>query len=141
MIGDAVPHTHEATDEFPARRARGVALPGQRRPWKIWAIGFLGAALFLNALIGQNGYFETRRLEAQVAAEHDRLRAIRLENARLQAYAHAVKSDPAAIEDLARRNLGLIKPGEILFIITDQPNQGPAPAARQSAPTPARPAR
>jgi cell division protein FtsB len=30
-----------------------------------------------------------------------------------------LREDPAAIEDIARRDLGLIKPGEKLFIIKD----------------------
>ena len=36
-------------------------------------------------------------------------------------------SDPATIEDLARRNLDLIKPGEKLFIIRDA--RSPKPSA------------
>ena len=37
----------------------------------------------------------------------------------LRLQAQRLKSDPAAVEDLARRNLDLIKPGEKLFIIRD----------------------
>ena len=29
--------------------------------------------------------------------------------------------EPAAVEEIARRELGLIKPGEILFIVKDAP--------------------
>ena len=36
--------------------------------------------------------------------------------------AKRLRSDPAAIEDLARRELGLIKPGEHLFILKDRPS-------------------
>lgn len=131
MIGDPPPQAHETADERRARRGRGVALSGPRRPWAIWVIGFCGAGLFLNALIGQNGYVETRRLEQQYNADHARLRAMRVENQRLKAYATALKSDPAAIEDLARRSLGLMKPGEVLFIISDAPPDRGAPAKRE----------
>jgi cell division protein FtsB len=33
--------------------------------------------------------------------------------------ARRLRDDPAAIEEQARRELGLIKPGEVLFIIKD----------------------
>jgi cell division protein FtsB len=131
MIGDPTQHTNETTDELRARRGRGVALPGQRRPWANWVIGFCGAALFLNALIGQSGYFETRRLTQQFNVEQAKLRAMRAENQRLKAYASALKSDPAAIEDLARRTLGLMRPGEIVFIVSDAPPDRRAPAPGQ----------
>ena len=55
---------------------------------------------------------EARQLDQAVAAAQ-------AENARLRAQVARLKSDPAAIEDLARRNLGLIKPGEKVFIIRD----------------------
>ena len=35
--------------------------------------------------------------------------------------ARRLREDPSAIEDLARRELGLIKPGEKLFIVKDIP--------------------
>jgi cell division protein FtsB len=43
----------------------------------------------------------------------------RAENARLRDEALRLRNDPAAIEDLARRELGLIRPGEKVFIIKD----------------------
>ena len=43
----------------------------------------------------------------------------RSENARLREQARELREDPAAIEEIARRELGLIRPGEKLFIIKD----------------------
>jgi cell division protein FtsB len=37
----------------------------------------------------------------------------------LRELARRLKEDPLAIEEIARRNLGLIKPGEKVFIIKD----------------------
>ena len=42
---------------------------------------------------------------------------LRTENARLRDEARRLRSDPATIEALARQELGLIKPGEMLFIV------------------------
>ncbi len=105
-------------------------------------IGFLGAALFLNALIGQNGYFERRRQEQHYRGEVAKLAAMRSENHRIRSVARALKSDPATIEDRARRNLGLMKPGEVLFIVTDVPaSKAPPPTPRPEAAAPPTPAR
>ena len=80
----------------------------------------LGAVvLVIDALFGDKGLFETlraRRAHAELAASLDHLRA---ENARLREVARRLREDPAAIEDLARRELGLMRPGEVLFIVKD----------------------
>jgi cell division protein FtsB len=51
----------------------------------------------------------------------------RAENARLRDQARRLREDPTAIEEIARRELGLIKPGERVFIVKDIP---PAKAPR-----------
>ena len=57
---------------------------------------------------------------------------MRAENARLQQEADRLKTDPAALEEAARRELGLIRPGETLVIIKDA--RPAAPATPGSAP-------
>jgi cell division protein FtsB len=49
----------------------------------------------------------------------------RAENARLRDQARRLRDDPTAIEEIARRELGLIKPGERVFIIKDVPPAKP----------------
>jgi cell division protein FtsB len=43
----------------------------------------------------------------------------RVENARLREEARRLREDPDAIEEIARRELGLIRRGEKVFIIKD----------------------
>lgn len=43
----------------------------------------------------------------------------RAENERLKDEASRLRNDPGAIEEIARRELGLIRPGEKVFIIKD----------------------
>jgi len=61
--------------------------------------------------------------------EHDELAAAlarqRTENARMREEARRLKEDPTAIEEIARRELGLIKPGEKVFIIREIPPTRP----------------
>ncbi len=81
---------------------------------------FLGAAaIVLDALAGDRGLlamFRVRREYRELAATVARTRA---ENARLAEQARRLLDDPAAVEEVARRELGLIKPGEKVFIIKD----------------------
>jgi cell division protein FtsB len=59
---------------------------------------------------------KARRQAEELAAAIARQRA---ENARLREEARRLTDDPAAIEEVARRELGLIRPGEKVFIIKD----------------------
>ena len=61
---------------------------------------------------------ELDRLAAEVAARNRENAALREQVRRLSG------EDPAAIEDIARRELGLIRPGERLFIIHDVTRPG-----------------
>ena len=89
--------------------------------------------LFVAALIVVDGLVGERGLLAMLRARHeyDELAATiarqRAENARLRDEARRLREDPAAIEEIARRELGLMKPGEKVFIVKDV---GP-PAARR----------
>ena len=97
-----------------ARRGRG----GLRALVVVFSVcvGFV----VIDAFVGDRG------LAALVRArqEHDRLAAEvqsrKQENDRLREQARRLGGeDPAAIEEIARRELGLIRPGERLFIIRD----------------------
>jgi cell division protein FtsB len=80
---------------------------------------FVAAVLVIDALVGERGLLamlETRRQYNQLSAD---LTKARLENARLREEARRLREEPEAIEEIARRELGLIKPGETLFIIKD----------------------
>ena len=80
---------------------------------------FVGGVLVVNALVGDKGLIEMMKKRDQYRALEQTLSRSRAENARLREEARQLKEDPAAVEDMARRELGLIKPGEKLFIIRD----------------------
>jgi cell division protein FtsB len=80
---------------------------------------FVAAVLVIDALVGERGLLamlETRQQFAELSAD---LTRARVENARLREQARRLREEPEAIEEIARRELGLIKPGETLFIIKD----------------------
>jgi cell division protein FtsB len=82
-------------------------------------LGFVAIVLVVDALVGNRGLLETmraRRQYAQLAAE---LARTRRENARLREDIRRLNEDPTAIESVAREQLGLIRDGEVVFILRD----------------------
>ena len=97
---------------------------GQKRPDRTRRIIqafllFIAAVIVVDALVGEQGLFamlRARRQAEELAATIARQRA---ENTRLREEVRRLTDDPAAIEEVARRELGLIRPGEKVFIIKD----------------------
>jgi cell division protein FtsB len=80
---------------------------------------FVTLVLVVDALIGEKGLVESmraRRKYQEVAASLDSLRR---ENAKLREDMRRLNEDPATIEAVAREELGLIRPGEVVFILKD----------------------
>ena len=99
-----------------------------RRAWnrRLFHIGLLLVAgvVILDALAGDRGLLAMIRVRGQYSTLAATLARERAENARLAEQARRLREDPAAIEEVARRELGLIKPGEKVFIIKDTPAPG-----------------
>jgi cell division protein FtsB len=79
----------------------------------------VGVVLVVDALVGDKGLLEIIKKREEYRGLEQSLTRARDENARLREDARRLRQDPAAIEEIARRELGLIKPGEKLFIIRD----------------------
>ena len=75
--------------------------------------------LAVNAIFGEKGLTDTLRARRTFADAAGELARLKRENAALRDQVHRLRSDPAAIEAVARGELGLVKPGEILVTIKD----------------------
>lgn len=80
---------------------------------------FVVCVLVVDALVGDQGLMATFRARKQYDDLAAELARVRSENAVLREEARRLREDPAAIEEIARRELGLMSPGEKLFIIRD----------------------
>jgi cell division protein FtsB len=101
-----------------------VAVPPMRRGRRLvhTLVFFIAFLVVIDALVGDKGLLATMRARSaysELAADLTRARA---ENARLREEARRLREDPDTIEAIARRELGLIRPGEKLFIIKDRPS-------------------
>ena len=104
------------------RRVRKSTDVRERRK-KFWTYGLLtvSAMLMVNALIGEKGYLANLQAQREFKAATTALQQIEAENAALKARIDRLRKDPAALEDVAREQLGLVKPGETLIILRDRP--------------------
>lgn len=79
----------------------------------------VGTVLVIDAFVGDKGLLAMMEAREQYRLLEQALAEARAENARLREQARRLREDPAAIEEVARRELGLIRPGEKLFIVRD----------------------
>ena len=105
-----------SADTPPLRRRRAEPAPPGPSPLRNrilnYVLALITVVLVVDALVGDKGLLETIRARRQFAGVEAALAATRQENARL-------KEDPASVEAIAREELGLIRPGEMLFIVHD----------------------
>ena len=117
------PVAQDIAEAAPARRKARAATPAvpqaKRRRTLQMLLVFVTLVLVINALVGERGLMETLRARRQHQELVGSIERLRVENARLRDEARRLRTDPATIEALARQELGLIKPGELLFIIKE----------------------
>jgi cell division protein FtsB len=106
-----------ARDPEAARRTR------RRRRAVRLLLGLAFAAGVLTALIGDGGYADLRRRRSEAAALARELEAQRERVANLQEEIVRLETDPSARERIAREELGLVRPGEIDFLLPRAPEE------------------
>jgi cell division protein FtsB len=98
---------------------------------------FLGAAftlLLLQDVFGTHGVLAMRRAQMEAKSVKNQIELINDENRQLQDRVKALKTDPQAIERIAREELGLARPGEYVFETSPRPSDAAAPAPQPADP-------
>lgn len=96
-----------------------ASLAGRGRRLLRHALVFITAVIIIDAIAGEKGLLALLQARREYAALERSLERARTENAELREMARRLREEPDAIEEQARRELGLIKPGEVLFIVKD----------------------
>ena|SRR5438045_1408545 len=103
-----------------ALAAQPAEAPALRRPpRRFWshAILFAACVLLVNAIFGDKGLMDSVHARRTYAAAAEDLARLKHENAALRDRVRRLRSDPETIESVARGELGLVRPGEILVTI------------------------
>ncbi|HKO05665.1 MAG TPA: septum formation initiator family protein [Candidatus Acidoferrales bacterium] len=115
-----------------SRRARKRESPWRLRLRRagVYAGGALVVLVLMHTLFGPYGYLSMRRSEREIEQLRQEIDRLDRENVQLSGEIRALQTDPAAIEKAAREDMGLARPGEIIFRLPDDP----APPAGMPAP-------
>jgi cell division protein FtsB len=92
--------------------------PARRKTVQLLLV-FITLVLIIDALVGEKGLLETMRASRQHQDLTTSIERLRVENNRLREEVRRLRDDPSTIESVARQELGLIRPGELLFIVKD----------------------
>lgn len=86
-------------------------------------LAFALAALFVHDVFGEHGFLAMRRAQKEVVKLQQEIRKLNEENTRLSEDVKALKTDPRIIERIAREEMGLARPGELIFKLPPKPPQ------------------
>ncbi len=85
-----------------------------RRPGVLFVLGFLGL-LALLSFVGDRSLLTLYRMGRVKVHLEEEIAALRQENAVLREEVEALRRYPSRTEEIARRDLGLVRPGEIVY--------------------------
>jgi cell division protein FtsB len=106
----------------------------KRLPLVVLAIAVL-AALGVFSSIVTHGFEELAAAEDEQRRLEERTIELEDSIAELEETLHALRTDPAAVESLARAELAMVRPGDTVVLLAT-PTPPPEPALTGPAPTP-----
>ena len=98
-------------------RSQGPSL--RRKALLLASVLFL-LALALNSLFGERGMLHLAGQRERVSALQSEIDQLRNENQRLMTEIAALRSDPSAIERIAREELGYVRPDETVYLFSER---------------------
>src|ERR1700686_1573047 len=87
----------------------------------------LGIALFallVHDVFGPHGFIAMRRTQKEIDQIREQIVKMNDENKSLTEQVNSLKSDPKSIERIAREEMGLARPGELIFKLPDTSKPG-----------------
>jgi cell division protein FtsB len=116
-----------------AQRYRVAAPTARRRKeprlldfWRRWAGPIFLLVLFAggaHVVFGDHGFLAKHRMNKDVEKLQLEIQNLNLDNQRLSGQILDLKSDPRLIERIAREEMGLARPGELVFKLPENPEK------------------
>lgn len=119
---ESQPRPRRSSGAEPLRRKRAALTASGTVRWRRaldYLLLFVTVVLVVDGLVGDKGLMDTIRARQESAELAAKVQQLREENRALLERARKLDKDPGTIEMLAREELGLIRPGEVLFILKD----------------------
>jgi cell division protein FtsB len=88
----------------------------------------LGLALFallVHDVFGPHGFIAMRRTQKEIEQIREQIGKMNDQNKSLTEEVNSLKTDPKSIERIAREEMGLARPGEMIFKLPDSPKSAP----------------
>lgn len=107
-------------------------MPTQEKLHQLWTqygralLAVCVFGLLLHDIFGPHGYMAMRRTKQEIERVQKEIQRLNKENAELSDEVKALKTDPHKIESIARDELGLAKPGEVIIKIPKSQQTGSA---------------
>ena len=81
----------------------------------------LTIVFLISFFFSEQGMSELQRSRRHVQDLHDQVARLETENKRLQAEIESLKKSTFAVERIAREDLGMSKPGEVVYMLPAKP--------------------
>jgi cell division protein FtsB len=98
--------------------------------WPIYLIGALMVLLSLVTIVGERGALHLWRLRGEKSRLDEQNYRLQRENESLRRRVHGIRNDDDYLEKVAREELNLVRPGEVVYRFQ---NQATRDAARREA--------
>jgi cell division protein FtsB len=103
----------------------------QMRQYGRGLLGLLVLVMIVHDVFGTHGFLVMRRTQNEIRKVKADLEALRKENAALAQEVKDLNTDPRLIEKIARDDLGLARPGEIIIRIPQGQQLEQSPAVKR----------
>jgi cell division protein FtsB len=94
-------------------------------------LGLLVVVMIVHDVFGTHGFLAMRRTQSEIKKVQANLDKLSKENEALEREVKDLKSDPRLIEKIARDELGLARPGEVIIRIPQGQELDQNPAAKR----------
>lgn len=87
----------------------------------------LGLALFallVHDIFGAHGFIAMRKTQKEIEQIREQIGKLNKDNQSLSSQVNSLKTDPKAIERIAREDMGMARPGEIIYKLPDSAKPG-----------------
>jgi len=89
-------------------------------------LGFALFALLVHDVFGPHGFIAMRRTQMEIEQIREQIGKMNDQNKSLTEQVNSLKTDPKSIERIAREEMGLARPGEMIFKLPDTAKPGDA---------------